>query len=139
MDTTTNNEPPDNDSDEPTTDVTVTVEVPTPDPVTEPETGPVTIIETNGGDNTDSVMLTELLELREYRANMEVQINSLVARIDGLEYQGVIEVDAISGIAASVSEVETAVEMIELGEQESSEQDSIPDRVHGFFRPWGKK
>lgn len=112
-------------------------------PVTEPEPTPppapvTTVVDTGGSDGPDAATMQELLDLREFRANVEREQQEQAAA--ALEAQATADAAAVTAAAAlEVAEHAASVaEDVREGEQRPAEHDTVPNREHGWYAPFGK-
>lgn len=116
----------------------VEVTVPLPDPPAPAEPAPDnTVVVTGGNDGPDAATMQELLDLREFKANVERDQQEQAQA--ALEAQATADAAAVAAAAAVEIAQHAAEEVQQLreGEQESAEHDTVPQREHGWFAPIG--
>lgn len=124
-------------AEEPTVEVTVEVEAETPAPEPEQDTAPeVVVVDTGSNDAPTDALVENAITTEGRLANLENGVQTILGYIAAQQEQ-MIEQEQRVEIAEATADlaVEVAVEAAE-GEQVEAEQDTEPEREHGFFRTW---
>lgn len=123
-------------AEEPTVAVTVEVEQETPAPEPEDTAPEVVVVETGGDDAPTEVLVENAITTEGRLTNIENQLALLVgAQMEQQAATAAVAEQAEIAEDAAEMAVEIAVEAAE-GEQAEPDEDSEPEREHGFFRTW---
>lgn len=114
----------------------IEISIPVPDTADETPETQVVVVETPETPtySNDPVVMSELLELRTYKAETDARLEAQDQALALLAEATVVVAETAGEALEVAEETQLEVEQIAEGEQEPASEDSEPNREHWFYK-----